>query len=662
MPLNIEIKDDNNNIIIIINKLDSGHIYFESLSVLNVKITLYSYKKDIELFSTDMHLEIGNNYYISHPSITCLDVIYIIFHFDNETYSEFRIDEDLLKVQECHILNFYSKEDYNMLEPYINWSFYEIVKEDNYGLKNNKLLLPSDKINVVDLGANIGTFGKYLQIMNININKYIAVEPNHKLNNALDINLSSTLNYEIINKAISDNNDSEISMDFPINIIDSPLSKKSIKNVNNKVETIKFCDIISKIPNGERIHILKIDIEGAEKYLLDSETINLMQSVVDIIIIETHGDLDDVVVDKMSVYFDIVNTNDICGYKHHFMINKSKNTNKKILVKVSCPALGDTICSTPTIRKVSKSYGHKIDVMTKRKDVFIKNKYVNNILDHNENLDISLYDEVFETYNQHIKVNKNMGEDFYEKPIEIKLSNFEARQFHAMGIGISLYPDEMEYDYIPDIVETDDAKKVDKNTIILHITENWPSRTWEVKKWQRLVNLIKNNTDLKIVTIGKSHIEDGYFGNIVKNIIPLDNIDYNFCDDNVGHQKDSSTLRPISEMWHIINNSLMLISFDSGPIHLAGTTDTHIVQIGSSIRYEKTAPYRNGSQDYKFHFLGGDCKIFCASDPKYSVKEWGSINTMPYYPECQENYTEFKCQPMVDDIFFKIIEIYKYEK
>ena len=375
---------------------------------------------------------------------------------------------------------------------------------------------------------------------------------------------------------------------------------------------------------------------------------------------ETHGDeVDKLITDSFYNDFDLLNTNRVGGLNHHIFINKKESTKKKILVKVSCPALGDTLCSTPTIRKISYCYGQKIDVMTKRMDVFEDNPYVNNILPHDENLDISLYNEVFETYNQHIKFNKNMdNSSFYDKSMEVKLSNFEARQLHALGAGITLYPEEMGYDYKPKTLPSEDALKIDDRTIILHITENWPSRTWSVKKWQRLVNLIKNNTDFKIATIGKSHIEDGYFGDINKNIIKLDNIDYDFCDDNIGTQNQSSELRPISEMWHMLSRAFALVSFDSGPIHLAGTTDTHIIQIGSSIRYEKTAPYRNGSQLYKYHFVSGECKIFCATDPKYSVKEWGTINSMPYYPECQEKYTEFKCQPTVDKIFFKILEIY----
>lgn len=364
---------------------------------------------------------------------------------------------------------------------------------------------------------------------------------------------------------------------------------------------------------------------------------------------------------EKELYIDFIYTDKIDTiHLNEELLSSNKAKSKNVLVKVSCPALGDTLCSTPTIRKISESYGHKIDVMTRRPDVFENNPYIENIIEYSErDIDVIEYKEVFETYNQHYKLNKNMGNtEYYDKPMEVKLSNFEARQLHAMGVGITLYPDEMEYDYTPN-EQTDISKIVDKNFIVLHVTENWPVRTWSVKKWQELADRIKSETNYKIVTIGKAHEEDGYFGKIDKGVIKLNNIDLDTClYTNVGKQ-DHVQLGEgsLSELWHIINNAKALISFDSGPVHLAGTTDTHIIQIGSSIRYEKTAPYRKGSQKYKFDFVGGECELFCASTLRYSVKEWGTINSMPYYPECQEKYTEFKCHPSVDQVFKKLLEI-----
>jgi ADP-heptose:LPS heptosyltransferase len=330
----------------------------------------------------------------------------------------------------------------------------------------------------------------------------------------------------------------------------------------------------------------------------------------------------------------------------------------KILIKISCPALGDTLCATPTVRKVALSYGHKIDIMCHRTDLFERSPYVDKLMKHTLE-DPEGYEEIYETYNHVLMTNRNMNPgDIRDNKVQFKLSNFEARQFHAVGLGISLYGDELESDYFPE-KQTKDSLKIDKNCIVIHPTENWPNRTWPIEYWQRLVDLIKEHTNLKIVMIGKAHREhtNSAEGHIVKGLVNLNGIDYNYGDDTPGGQEDASVLRPISELYHVLNNAWGLISFDAGPIHLAGCTDTHIFQIGASIRPEKTAPYRHGNQDYKFHFVGGDCKVFCGSDPKYSVKHWKTINALPFYPSCLEGYSEFKCQPGPDAMFNKIMEI-----
>ena len=337
------------------------------------------------------------------------------------------------------------------------------------------------------------------------------------------------------------------------------------------------------------------------------------------------------------------------------MINLPGNKHK-VLIKVSCPALGDTLCATPTVRKAALSYGHKVDVMCRRTDLFERNPYVDKLLKFTEE-DPEGYNDIFETYNHWIKGNMNMNAGkIRDTEVQIKLSNFEARQHHALGLGISLYPEELHYDYVPE-EQTEDSLKIDKDCIVIHPTENWPNRTWPLEHWQRLVDLIKEHTNMKVVMIGKAHREHTSEGEITKGLVDIKGIDYNYGDDTPGRQEDASVFRPISELYHVLNNAFGLVSFDAGPIHLAGCTDSHIFQIGASIDPRKTAPYRHGTQDYKFHFVGSDCKKFCATDPKYSVSNWGTMNALPFYPSCLEGYSEFKCQPGPDQIFNKIMEV-----
>ena len=75
-------------------------------------------------------------------------------------------------------------------------------------------------------------------------------------------------------------------------------------------------------------------------------------------------------------------------------------------------------------------------------------------------------------------------------------------------------------------------------------------------------------------------------------------------------------------MWHLINHSVCVITMDSGPLHIAGTTDAWIIQVGSASDYKYVNPVRKKSRDYKYKFVEGECKIFCTSDIKYSVREW----------------------------------------
>jgi ADP-heptose:LPS heptosyltransferase len=332
-----------------------------------------------------------------------------------------------------------------------------------------------------------------------------------------------------------------------------------------------------------------------------------------------------------------------------------EGVSKKVLVTVACPALGDTLCASPTIRKISQAYGHPVSVQTHRPDLFERCPYIDQLYDFSVNVE-SQYEEIFETYNQWIKLNQGLANDkFRQKPMEIKLHNFEARQLHALGVGLHLYPSELHCDFFP-AEQTTISKQVDKTWVVFHTTKSWENRTWPDEHWERLLCLIKDNTELKVALIGRSHKETSYQGDMQKNVVHLQDVELDLCVDG-GKYQGQPDEGAINEMWHVINNSLALISFDSGPVHLAGTTDSHIVQIGASIDPQKTAPWRKGSQQYKFHFVGGECKRFCGSDPKYSVQEWKTINMIPYTPTCLERLDKYYCQPTPYQVFIKLLDI-----
>ena len=107
----------------------------------------------------------------------------------------------------------------------------------------------------------------------------------------------------------------------------------------------------------------------------------------------------------------------------------------------------------------------------------------------------------------------------------------------------------------------------------------------------------------------------------------------------------------------IIKKANICVTCDTGILHLAGCTDTEIIYIGGSIDPALRAPYRHGGQDYKFSFVGGECKIFCGSNIKYCITEHAELNSLPLISECLEKKPSFECHPTNEQVFKKIAEV-----
>jgi autotransporter strand-loop-strand O-heptosyltransferase len=302
-----------------------------------------------------------------------------------------------------------------------------------------------------------------------------------------------------------------------------------------------------------------------------------------------------------------------------------------LYIKINSPSLGDTIASTPTIRKLSKIYNKKINVVTHVKEVFLNNEYVNNVYSFEEldrlNLKIDK-NKLFETF-LGCGVKNEYG-------VEKKHNTIDIRQFHALDLGFMLLPDELFYDYAPLVFEN--IENLPSDYVCLHVSETWESRTYKKQNWQNLINKLNEN-NIPTVLIGKNSFETG-FHTMQKNVFGL----------NLQNGLDLTNKLSLSQSWHVINKSKVFVTMDSGPMHLAGTTDAFIIQLGSSINNKLRAPYRNNSQDYKYKYISGPCGIFCASDMKYGIKEWGTIQGVPPLIKCLENKSSYECHPNVNQV------------
>jgi len=167
-----------------------------------------------------------------------------------------------------------------------------------------------------------------------------------------------------------------------------------------------------------------------------------------------------------------------------------------LYIKINSPSLGDTIASTPTIRKLSKIYNKKINVVTYVKEVFLNNEYVNNIYSFEEldHLNLKIHkNKLFETF-LGCGVKNQYG-------VEKKHNTIDIRQFHALDLGFMLLSDEMFYDYAPFVFEN--IENLPSDYVCLHVSETWESRTYKKENWQNLINKLNEN-NIPVVLIGKN--------------------------------------------------------------------------------------------------------------------------------------------------------------
>jgi FkbM family methyltransferase len=137
----------------------------------------------------------------------------------------------------------------------------EIIYEDSYQIREIFKKCTRNIDTIIDIGSNIGYFTLISSILYPHAKK-ILVEPNPENVKVLNKNFKDFSNINIIPKALG--NGSKVKMNFDERWSGSD---SVVYDDNGNIETIGIVDIIPKDAGN---FILKIDCEGGEKYLLDS--------------------------------------------------------------------------------------------------------------------------------------------------------------------------------------------------------------------------------------------------------------------------------------------------------------------------------------------------------------------------------------------------------
>tara|TARA_Y100000401_G_scaffold73091_1_gene59099 strand:+ start:835 stop:3582 length:2748 start_codon:yes stop_codon:yes gene_type:complete len=326
-------------------------------------------------------------------------------------------------------------------------------------------------------------------------------------------------------------------------------------------------------------------------------------------------------------------------------ISKPEGDTKGVILKLRCESFGDSLCATPTLRKLYEAYGKKIIVCSYKPFIFKNNPYVEYHI-HAHEFDEKLRDEyeILETF----QVDKDW-DYVYGNGTKMKYGSVDIRKLHCTNLGFDLKPSEMHCEYYPDPVnfkESDRSFINNESYIVIHISQTWPSRTWAQSNYEELIKKI-NRAGYKVALIGFDTPKEN--NDYSKDCYNLDHLEF----DGVSFLNRTS----LDQDFEIIKKANICVTCDTGILHLSGCTETEIIYIGGSIDPIWRAPYRHGGQTYKFSFVGGSCDIFCASNVKYCISEHGSFNSLPRISECLENKPTYECHPTHEQVFNKIAEV-----
>ena len=121
------------------------------------------------------------------------------------------------------------------------------------------------------------------------------------------------------------------------------------------------------------------------------------------------------------------------------------------------------------------------------------------------------------------------------------------------------------------------------DAVIVHPGRSWVTKTMPASFWEEIIEGLLEK-DKKVVIFGK----DG------KDLQGL--VDIKFDTEKV---VDARNILTFKESLALLDNSYMLVSNDSAPIHMAGATDIWIVGVYTAKHPAFVIPFRKGSQDYK---------------------------------------------------------------
>ena len=328
-------------------------------------------------------------------------------------------------------------------------------------------------------------------------------------------------------------------------------------------------------------------------------------------------------------------------YHKRCWLKTKKEEEINCLIFMSCRSIGDTISITPCIREFKRIYPKiNLDIVTTIPEVFKYNTNLRKVIPYNKDMKqafLQTYDASWQPFQPD---NKNFPLHMLTHSVDF-VSYGMFRKF--------LKPQHKHYEINYTYIEANNCENIckhnniylkkDKILLIHPNSSEWKTRTWKTENWQKLVNLIqRDHPDYKLVSVGGDR-------DIIKEIKTQKMDNHVVLDNCIDMYNKLSLLETI----HLMNNSKMLISMDTGAIHIAGATDIHIFGIFTVVNSQYRLPYFKGELGYNCTAIDSE-ECDCCYDQKI-LTEILDIN------ECPKKYDELKCHPSVNRVWDKLTRL-----
>jgi len=161
-----------------------------------------------------------------------------------------------------------------------------------------------------------------------------------------------------------------------------------------------------------------------------------------------------------------------------------KNKKFDVAIGLPCDGLGDTICATPSVRKLSEAYNTKITVYSKHPVVFQNLPYVKS---SHRYMDIHDNQELKDSFDYYYQTEIAITH-FNDQDVKFKHSHMDIRQIHANFLGFTLLKEDSHCDFIANKYEP--IENLPDKYVVIHATESWPSKDWGFNNWNEFCNTL----------------------------------------------------------------------------------------------------------------------------------------------------------------------------